>query len=789
MTLPAPVGYLYWYTTSIVLATLTLLHAARRLYARYAPRERSPHDTTRPSSDSADSTPSLTSFTWSRRHEQLFVELPMPDRELSRATRIGWTLRAMWRKFFTLVAVPLSFDNVHIATLHLTEFVWATSYITGVIVLSLYGASWDSRVWSDQAAWVAVAQVPLIVALAGRNNLVSFLTGISYDRLDFLNRWSTRVCYAGIWIHVAGRLHLAADGHDLHLADDSTRWAIVGLVAMSLLVFVSLRPIRHVAYEFFVAAQTVLVAVSLVAWILHWRAIAIWLYPGIAIWALDKLCRVGRLVVANRLWRGRPKAHLSSLTPSTLLLSIPAPTQRWAAGQHFYLSMPCISRLPWESHPFTAATVPSAYDDGELKFIIRVRGGFTRRLRDRLDEVRKLRGLRALEACEIEVSATVEGAYGRASRLDAYDAVVLVAGGSGISYALAHALAIIDAAKAGRGATRAVRLVWMVRSAAHVAWIAPLLAPALLDLPPTLKISLHVHITSPPPSLGDAAALDLDAVYWRDHRPTRLYSAHASTAALSDVSSPPKPGIIQRMFGTVSWSSSRPTSDSSSAASENGSSVDSTLVGSPKSKRSKTSVDEKPTAHYLPTRIVGSQYAPPSPPATKLSTDHPFLSPMRAHSRRPSPPWTPSTVALSISSPVPVETAAPAPVVTLDSWAARHLPPSRARSASLDSSSSAASFYSTATHLTPVARPGAPRPAVPPVLAPHVVWHDGRADLDDALADTAAAMGRGCTLAVAASGPAGLLDSARQAARRAIRLGAALRGKLDVVFVDERFEW
>lgn len=74
---------------------------------------------------------------------------------------------------------------------------------------------------AGQGAWVAVAQIPMIVALAGKNNLISressaykratayggaVLTGIGYEKLNFLHRAAGRTCLAGIWIHALGHI-------------------------------------------------------------------------------------------------------------------------------------------------------------------------------------------------------------------------------------------------------------------------------------------------------------------------------------------------------------------------------------------------------------------------------------------------------------------------------------------------------------------------------------------------------------------------------------------------------
>ena len=50
---------------------------------------------------------------------------------------------------------------------------------------------WQAR--GIRAAWLAVAQVPLLILLVGKNNVVGFLTGVSYERLNVLHRWTARI--------------------------------------------------------------------------------------------------------------------------------------------------------------------------------------------------------------------------------------------------------------------------------------------------------------------------------------------------------------------------------------------------------------------------------------------------------------------------------------------------------------------------------------------------------------------------------------------------------------------
>jgi hypothetical protein len=226
---------------------------------------------------------------------------------------------------------------------------------------------------------------------------------------------------------------------------------------------------------------------------MHWRAVDIWIYPGIGLWAADRLFCILRLFILNKLWTVIPSptaanlpstATLTLLTPSTLKISFqtPSPHLSWSAGQHFYVVMPGMARLPWEAHPFTATTIPkhpgSGTESGELTFIVRVRDGFTKRMKKQVDKERKAQGLGVEDECNIEVKAAVEGPYGHVRTMDMYDGVLVVAGeskydlwrgelivgGSGVSFAVSHLLQVIRDAKAGKPHPRQFSIIWMVKS-------------------------------------------------------------------------------------------------------------------------------------------------------------------------------------------------------------------------------------------------------------------------------------------------------------------------------------
>lgn len=200
MGLPAPVGLLYWYTTLIILAALTVLNFSLRLY-RYAVRPRPSQLPT-----SATSSPTSSSISEIKPEDEAIVQ-DLPS--LGVVERIGRAGKVVVEKNLleTSLRIPrfYSWDrNPAALRIPSTEIVWNLAYLLGILVLAFYGTGWDVKIWAQQAGWVATAQLPLIIALAGKNNVIAFLTGIPYEKLNFLHRAAGRVFLVSLWLHAAG---------------------------------------------------------------------------------------------------------------------------------------------------------------------------------------------------------------------------------------------------------------------------------------------------------------------------------------------------------------------------------------------------------------------------------------------------------------------------------------------------------------------------------------------------------------------------------------------------------
>lgn len=178
--------------------------------------------------------------------------------------------------------------------------------------------------------------------------------------------------------------------------------------------------------------------------------------------------------------------------------------------------MPNVSVMPFEAHPFTIANMPGAHlnaEEGDVVLIIRACDGFTKRLMNKAQT-------------GVRIPAFVEGPYGHGCRLNHYEQVLLVCGGSGITFGTSNLIAIIDAAKQGTSAVRRVKLVWMIRDKTHWEWVQALLTPIIADLPESLIVDIDIHVTTVP--VEPALTVEEEAYGHEIAVPQTLYDGSSS---------------------------------------------------------------------------------------------------------------------------------------------------------------------------------------------------------------------------------------------------------------------
>ncbi|KAG8678431.1 hypothetical protein FRC08_017781 [Ceratobasidium sp. 394] len=89
-------------------------------------------------------------------------------------------------------------------TIH--QLVVLAAYITVTAIGLLYRSNPTTNV--TRAGYLVVSQMPIVFALGMKNSVVTLLTGISYEKSNFLHRWVGRVMFIAALFHFVGWLVL-----------------------------------------------------------------------------------------------------------------------------------------------------------------------------------------------------------------------------------------------------------------------------------------------------------------------------------------------------------------------------------------------------------------------------------------------------------------------------------------------------------------------------------------------------------------------------------------------------
>lgn len=398
-----------------------------------------------------------------------------------------------------------------------------------LIVLCLYGLDLNDQFAREDIGFrcgvITIAQLPLIFLLSGKNNIVGFLSGVSYERLNWIHRWCARCMLLTATLHMGYFFSVWApyDYIGYQLKNNKIVWK--GLAAWCTLlwiVFSSMTPIRGWCYELFVIQHLISFALLLAFTYIHTPVeMNVYIWIPVGLFFFDRIFRFLRVLYAN-VSAFHPslktqsemkgvfacKAEFSPLPHDTTRIIIRNPPIHWRPGQHVFLS--CHSIVPLQSHPFTIASIP---EDGRMEFLVKAEHGGTRRFFKYAEKSH-----RVVEPSLRHRTVTIEGPYGCLRPLRQFDSIVLLAGSSGAAFTVPllgdiaqswEEKAILDTTKETESffkkpsgsATRRVRFVWVVKSQSQFVWFSEQLSSiyakfqALQDRLKDIKLELTIYVT------------------------------------------------------------------------------------------------------------------------------------------------------------------------------------------------------------------------------------------------------------------------------------------------------
>ncbi len=315
-----------------------------------------------------------------------------------------------------------------------------------------------------RAAWIAISQLPLLVALSTRQSILAYLTGSSPERLNYFHKMVARAFF------VTASLHFGFAMRNWNLTNYAsteikTNTQIKrGLGAYSILcwiIFSSFFPFRKMCYEFFVIQHIISLCCFIVMLCLHCPNYTYKiLMPVVAIYLFDRCARLVCVLLINKgifrfnkadklttRYHASVSTNLNSSCSRFSIVKI-KPNKRsvledesnkfilsWSPGQYIFINFPTLS--PHESHPFTIGSLPS---DNEIILTIRERKGFTKKL------YKYAENNQSLDGSTQYLPVVIEGPYGRHRDFKQFDTSILLGAGSGMSFIFPIAVDIVRSA-------------------------------------------------------------------------------------------------------------------------------------------------------------------------------------------------------------------------------------------------------------------------------------------------------------------------------------------------------
>ncbi|KAF2418004.1 ferric reductase [Tothia fuscella] len=433
--------------------------------------------------------------------------LPTPSKPKSFFFRAFATTTAIMREFTSASMDPIRIWRFNIALPTVGRVALLTAYMIVLVVLCFVGFS-DTLAQASmedigyRTGFVCIAQIPLLFLLAGKRNIIGFLTGLSYERMNWMHRWAARCLALTTTIHFGYWLgdwwpYGAFVGRKL-TTDPITYRGLVAWCFLMWMVISSVAPIRGWSYEFFVVQHLVSFALFIGFVYIHTPAeVHIYIWIPVGLYFFDRVVRAGYVLYTNisffhpkqrregtmkGLWAC--KAELTPLSHNTTKITLRNPPVSWQPGQHVFVS--CHSVLPLQSHPFTISSIPQ---DGKMEFFVKAEKGATRRLFAHAEKKHNL-PMTVDQSVELRTVA-IEGPYGRIRPMRQFDSVILFAGSTGATFTMPLLRDIVAGWRNPTAqsswlnpagvVTRHVRFVWVVKSKGQLSWFASHLSQVISD--------------------------------------------------------------------------------------------------------------------------------------------------------------------------------------------------------------------------------------------------------------------------------------------------------------------
>ncbi|KAG8695636.1 hypothetical protein FRC08_007649 [Ceratobasidium sp. 394] len=340
----------------------------------------------------------------------------------------------------------------------------------------------------SRAGFVVMSQMPIVFALGTKNSVVTALTGISYEQLNFVHRWVGQLMFIAALFHFVGWLVLWGKSGTIAQSVQGNVWGMVAFVALCFSALASHPWIRAKLYTFFWHSHIIgLLALMIGMW-KHQPTVAIpYVVTCIALYGADQLARLAKTRLRKAILEPVPELECTHVF-------IPQVDKGWVAGQHVRLRVLSfgVGIFGWtEAHPFTIANASNDVSGG-LSLVCKRAGDWTSGLY-------RMASQRSKEDGHRSVYVLVEGPYGGPGNtvISSFSGVMLVLGGGGITFGTSVLEDIVAKSLDGTARAVCVNFIWVVQhpSAAdpHLSSFVEIAQRAAAV--PNLKLGLSVFYT------------------------------------------------------------------------------------------------------------------------------------------------------------------------------------------------------------------------------------------------------------------------------------------------------
>lgn len=344
-----------------------------------------------------------------------------------------------------------------------------------------------------RAGLMATALMPFIYILSGKSNMITLLTGISYEKLNTYHQYVGVASFVLSIVHAIPFIYQflqesgAAYMHDRFMAKQIYISSIPSIILLGLLCTLSKAWFRKHCYEVFLHLHWMMGVAFFGCLMWHTKAVlGSWdyMWGALAFWATQLIFRilVKTCFRPNTMFLRSRRAHFTKLDENTYGVHIEnVKGYTWRPGQHVFLRFKGLRLL--DSHPFS---IGSTSEQGKgMKFIVVPQTGLTRAHFKELDH-----------QIELNKQVYIDGPYGGTFRdVTKFDKIVLVASGSGVTATIPFLLYVAQLHQQKSPLAdnlKCVNFIWVVRHQKDIKWIEDELTKCQEVLGNKLQLDIRV---------------------------------------------------------------------------------------------------------------------------------------------------------------------------------------------------------------------------------------------------------------------------------------------------------